>query len=115
MKGLLTRSPSRGSHSQGSLVCLPSVPPSTPAPRASNTNLHPPTPHPRPQVYVEALNAADRTVTVGDDFVLVSRASLMLRGLGHLLNQHRSAATAWAPIAERVLRAAGEDPRRVLQ
>ena len=75
----------------------------------------PPTPTRAAQVYVEALNAADRTVTVGDDFVLVSRASLMLRGLGHLLTPHRSAAAAWAPIAERVLRAAGEDPRGVLQ
>lgn len=59
------------------------------------------------QAYIESLEARDRRVSLGD-FVLAGRASLMLRGLGHMLNQHRSAAQAWAPIAESVLKEAGE-------
>jgi aarF domain-containing kinase len=66
------------------------------------------------QAYVEALAARDPVKTVGDDYVLVARASLLLRGLGHALNQHRSAAAAWRPMADAVLRAAGEDPDALL-
>jgi aarF domain-containing kinase len=66
------------------------------------------------QAFIEELNARDAADEVGQNFVLVARCSLMLRGLGHLLNQHRSAAKAWAPIAERVLLAAGELPDGVL-
>jgi len=66
------------------------------------------------QAYIEELNDRDPQTEVAQNFVLAGRCSLMLRGLGHLLNQHRSAAKAWAPIAERVLREAGEDPERVL-
>ena len=66
------------------------------------------------QAYIEELQARDATKTLGDAYVLVARCSLMLRGLGHLLNQHRSAAKAWAPTAEKVLREAGEDPAQVL-
>ena len=67
-----------------------------------------------PQAVVEDLQARDPVRVVPDSFVLVARASLMLRGLGHMLNQHRSCAAAWAPLAEGVLRAAGEDPAEVL-
>lgn len=63
---------------------------------------------------MQDLQAADPTSQMADDFVLAARASLMLRGLGHMLGQHRSVAAAWAPIAERVLRDAGEDPDEVL-
>lgn len=66
------------------------------------------------QAFLEDLEARDPRVALNRDFVLVGRASLMLRGLGHMLNQHRSAAKAWAPIAERVLRENGEDPATVL-
>ena len=66
------------------------------------------------QAYIESLQARDPTATVGDAFVLVARCSLMLRGLGHMLNQHRSAAKAWQPLADEVMRKAGEDPDRVL-
>ena len=66
------------------------------------------------QAYIEDLQARDPTKSIGDDFVLVARCSLMLRGLGHQLNQHRSAAKAWAPMADAVMRAAGEDPDRLL-
>jgi len=67
------------------------------------------------QAYIEHLNERDPQTQVAQQFVLVARCSLMLRGLGHLLNQHRSAAQAWAPIAEKVLREAGEDPETVLR
>jgi aarF domain-containing kinase len=63
---------------------------------------------------MQELFAADPTVAMADDFVLVVRASLMLRGLGHMVGQHRSVAAAWAPLAEAVLRAAGEDPDNIL-
>ena len=66
------------------------------------------------QAYIEELQSRDATKSVGEAYVLVARCSLMLRGLGHMLNQHRSAAAAWAPVAERVLREAGEDPDAVL-
>ena len=41
------------------------------------------------------------------EFVMVSRVSLMLRGLGHALKQPRSIAQCWRPFAERVLREEG--------
>lgn len=61
------------------------------------------------------LHDVDPTVNMPDDYVLVIRASTMLRGLGHMLNQHRSVAKAWAPIADKVLVDAGEVPSEILQ
>ena len=66
------------------------------------------------QAYIEKLQAADPLVSAPQSFVLVARASIMLRGLGHMLNQHRSGAQAWRPLAVRVLRENGEDPAKVL-
>ena len=66
------------------------------------------------QAHLETLAARDPVVAVGDDYVLAVRTSLLLRGLGHALNQHRSAAAAWQPMADAVVRAAGEDPDRLL-
>lgn len=62
------------------------------------------------QQYIEDLDAEDATTKVVDDFVLVVRANVMLRGLGHMLNQHRRASIMWKGIAEKVMRDAGEDP-----
>ena len=61
------------------------------------------------QAYLDTLEAVDPQGSTSEDYVMVARCSLMLRGLGHILNQHRSAAKAWAPIAERVLREAGQE------
>ena len=61
------------------------------------------------QAYLDSLEAVDPQGATSEDYVMVARCSLMLRGLGHILNQHRSAAKAWAPIAERVLREAGQE------
>jgi aarF domain-containing kinase len=66
------------------------------------------------QVTLEKLSKIDRTISLPIDFVLASRASFMLRGLGHMLNQPRSVARAWAPIAEMALRNAGENPDSIL-
>lgn len=35
---------------------------------------------------------------------MVGRASILLRGLAHMLQQSRSVAKSWKPIAERVLK-----------
>lgn len=67
-----------------------------------------------PQTLLQQLSARDRIITFPQDYILAARASFMLRGLGHMLNQHRSVAKAWAPQAEATLRAAGIDPDSVL-
>lgn len=64
--------------------------------------------------YMEELTGKDAIRDIPHNLVLFFRASFMLRGLGHQLNQHRSAAQAWAPQAERVLMEAGEDPKQIL-
>lgn len=64
------------------------------------------------QEYMEMLNTKDPLKAVPDDYVLATRCSLMLRGLGHMLNQHRSGAKMWLEQAEKVLRENGEDPSR---
>ena len=60
------------------------------------------------QAFLDGLEARDPQTRTSDDYVMVARCSMMLRGLGHILNQPRSAAKAWAPIAEKVLRDEGE-------
>ena len=62
------------------------------------------------QQYIEELERADPVTQIGDDYVMVVRAALMIRGLGHQLNQHRSLAQEWRGVAEKVMRDAGEDP-----
>ena len=37
------------------------------------------------------------------DYIMVGRASILLRGLAHMLQQSRSVAKSWKPLAERVL------------
>lgn len=56
------------------------------------------------QVFMENLQERDPIIELPKDYLMVSRSSLMLRGLAHALHQSRSVATAWRPIAERVLR-----------
>jgi len=56
------------------------------------------------QVFMEDLQARDPIIHLPTDFIMVSRSTLMLRGLAHALHQSRSVAKAWRPIAERVLR-----------
>jgi len=55
------------------------------------------------QVFMEDLQARDPIESLPNEFIMVGRASIMLRGLAHALQQSRSVAKAWRPIAERVL------------
>lgn len=62
------------------------------------------------QEYVEYLSSNDAVDKINDDYVLIGRCALMLRGLGHALNQHRSTTHAWVPFARQILLEAGENP-----
>ncbi len=56
------------------------------------------------QLFMEELEKNDPIESLPRDIFMVSRASILLRGLAHALHQHRSVAKAWKPIAEQVLR-----------
>lgn len=56
------------------------------------------------QVFMEDLERQDPIVQLPLDFIMIGRASLLLRGLSHALHQSRSIASIWRPIAERVLK-----------
>ena len=56
------------------------------------------------QLFMEDLEAKDPVVQLPKDLLMVSRASIILRGLAHAVHQNRSVAQAWRPLAERVLR-----------
>lgn len=56
------------------------------------------------QMFMEDLQARDPIHALPYDFIVIGRASLLLRGLAHALKQPRSVAKSWKPIAERVLR-----------
>mmetsp|Transcript_34574 Transcript_34574/g.42285 ORF Transcript_34574/g.42285 Transcript_34574/m.42285 type:complete len:493 (-) Transcript_34574:134-1612(-) len=56
------------------------------------------------QLFVEELQRRDPIEALPVDFIAVGRTSILLRGLGHALNQSRSVARAWRPIAEQVLK-----------
>lgn len=62
------------------------------------------------QVFIEDLEKRDPMVQLPKEFLLVFRVSILLRGLAHALNQSRSIAKAWKPIAEQVLKDEGIDP-----
>ncbi len=56
------------------------------------------------QMFMEDLQSRDPIETLPDQYIMVGRTSIMLRGLAHALRQSRSIAKAWKPIAEKVLR-----------
>ncbi|KAL7546219.1 hypothetical protein ACHAWF_009558 [Thalassiosira exigua] len=56
------------------------------------------------QVFMEHLYDRDPIERIPEQYIMASRVSIILRGLGHAVHQSRSAAKAWKPIAERVLR-----------
>ena len=56
------------------------------------------------QVFMESLQARDPIEQLPDQYIMVGRTSVMLRGLAHALRQSRSVAHAWKPIAEKVLK-----------
>ena len=55
------------------------------------------------QLFAEHLQSIDPIQTLPEDFLAIGRTSLILRGLAHSLQQSRSVAKIWKPIAERVL------------
>ena len=56
------------------------------------------------QMFMEDLQGRDPILELPDQYIMVGRTSIMLRGLAHALRQSRSLAHAWKPIAEEVLR-----------
>lgn len=59
------------------------------------------------QIFLEDMHSRDPVEQLPKDFIMVGRASIMLRGLSHALHQSRSIAKAWKPLAEQVLREEG--------
>jgi len=55
------------------------------------------------QLFMEQIQEMDPIYSLPKDFVMVSRCTLLLRGLAHAVKQSRTIAKAWRPIAERVL------------
>ena len=55
------------------------------------------------QYFMEDLEARDPIVELPRELLMASRCSLLLRGLACALHQNRRVATAWRPIAEKVL------------
>lgn len=55
------------------------------------------------QVFMEDLQSRDPIIHLPEKYMMIGRASLLLRGLAHALKQSRSVAEIWRPIAERVL------------
>lgn len=56
------------------------------------------------QMFMEDLEANDPIVQLPRELLMASRCSLIIRGLAQALHQNRRVASAWRPIAERVLR-----------
>jgi aarF domain-containing kinase len=59
------------------------------------------------QMFLEDLQALDPIDNIPQQFIMVGRTSVMLRGVAHALRQSRSVAKAWRPIAEKVLKEEG--------
>lgn len=55
------------------------------------------------QLFMEDLESRDPIVQLPTELLMASRCSILLRGLAMALRQNRSVASAWRPIAERVL------------
>jgi len=56
------------------------------------------------QLFMEYLEDTDPVDQLPEDLIMIARVSIMLRGLAHNLQQPRSAARLWRPLAEDVLR-----------
>ena len=56
------------------------------------------------QMFMEDLQHRDPIQALPYDFIVIGRCTVILRGLAHALQQPRSTAKLWKPIAERVLR-----------
>lgn len=56
------------------------------------------------QLFMENLQSRDPIVDLPENYIMIGRASILLRGLAHALKQSRSVAKSWRPLAERVLK-----------
>lgn len=56
--------------------------------------------------FLEDLQSRDPIIELPEAFLMVSRASVLLRGLAHSLKQSRSTAKEWRHIAEHALKEA---------
>ena len=59
------------------------------------------------QLYMEHLHDNAPVEHLPQQYIMASRVSILLRGLGHAVHQSRSVAKAWKPIAEKVLKDEG--------
>ncbi|KAL3782331.1 hypothetical protein ACHAWO_011260 [Cyclotella atomus] len=59
------------------------------------------------QLYMEHLHDNDPVEHLPQQYIMASRVSILLRGLGHAVHQSRSVAKVWKPIAEEELRKEG--------
>ena len=59
------------------------------------------------QVYMEHLHDNDPVEHLPQQYIMASRVSILLRGLGHAVHQSRSVADVWRPIAEAELKKEG--------
>lgn len=55
------------------------------------------------QIYMEHLHDADPVDHLPQQYIMASRVSILLRGLGHAVHQSRSVAKAWKNIATKAL------------
>jgi aarF domain-containing kinase len=55
------------------------------------------------QMFMEDLQSRDPIIHLPTNYIMVGRASILLRGLAHTLQQSRSVAKSWRPLAEYVL------------
>jgi predicted unusual protein kinase regulating ubiquinone biosynthesis (AarF/ABC1/UbiB family) len=56
------------------------------------------------QMFMEELQKRDPIEELPYEWIVIGRCSIILRGLAHALQQPRSTAKLWRPIAERVLK-----------
>jgi hypothetical protein len=56
------------------------------------------------QMFMEDLQNRDPIIQLPENFIMIGRASILLRGLAHALKQSRSVAKTWRPIADQVLK-----------
>ena len=59
------------------------------------------------QVYMEHLHDNDPVEHLPQQYIMASRVSILLRGLGHAVHQSRSVASVWRSIAEKELKKEG--------
>lgn len=65
------------------------------------------------QLFMEHLHDNDPVEHLPQQYIMASRVSILLRGLGHAVHQSRSVAKAWKPIAVKALEEAERNTSNV--